>query len=147
MIKVTEMIWRGPRPASIDDLIAHGFTQVINLQSGAEDRFKDTAYEYQLGLKRTDRFFRTNISLIDIRCSNIFPPSKDQVGRLLSSLGARVSYIHCHSGVDRTGFMVAVYRMVAQGWSFEKAHAEWVAQGRHWWFWWWKFELKKWAKE
>jgi protein tyrosine/serine phosphatase len=33
-------------------------------------------------------------------------------------------FIHCKHGVDRTGFMCAIYRIVAQGWDKEKALAE-----------------------
>jgi protein tyrosine phosphatase (PTP) superfamily phosphohydrolase (DUF442 family) len=33
-------------------------------------------------------------------------------------------FVHCREGVDRTGMMVAVYRMVVQGWSKERALAE-----------------------
>ena len=33
-------------------------------------------------------------------------------------------YVHCFSGRDRTGMMVALYRMRTEGWSFEQAFAE-----------------------
>ncbi|MBC7478239.1 MAG: tyrosine-protein phosphatase, partial [Pseudorhodobacter sp.] len=37
--------------------------------------------------------------------------------------------VHCHHGADRTGLIVALYRMVAQGWSRDAAAAELVAGG------------------
>jgi hypothetical protein len=33
--------------------------------------------------------------------------------------------IHCTHGMDRTGYMVARARVIAEGWSFEDAEAEW----------------------
>jgi protein-tyrosine phosphatase len=30
-------------------------------------------------------------------------------------------FVHCHRGIDRTGMMCAVYRMVVCGWSKEEA--------------------------
>jgi protein tyrosine phosphatase (PTP) superfamily phosphohydrolase (DUF442 family) len=33
-------------------------------------------------------------------------------------------YVHCHFGSDRTGVMVAIYRLIIQKWSKEKALAE-----------------------
>ena len=37
--------------------------------------------------------------------------------------------VHCQHGADRTGTMVAMYRMVIQGWSREKAVDELVNGG------------------
>lgn len=37
--------------------------------------------------------------------------------------------IHCQHGADRTGLMIAVYRMVEQGWSREAAMAEMLRGG------------------
>ena len=33
-------------------------------------------------------------------------------------------YIHCRQGQDRTGIIVAAYRMKVDGWSFKNAEAE-----------------------
>jgi len=33
-------------------------------------------------------------------------------------------FVHCEHGVDRTGFMCAIYRIVVQGWNKENALAE-----------------------
>jgi protein-tyrosine phosphatase len=40
--------------------------------------------------------------------------------------GAKV-YVHCAGGRHRTGSMIAVYRMVRNGWSVEKAYSEMLA--------------------
>lgn len=140
IIQVHKNLYRGPRPDSFGDLKRFGITRVISLQSGAEDELTESKYEHEhpedFGMKQ-----------VRIRCSNILPPDFKQTMdalRLMSD-GSHINYVHCHSGVDRTGFMVAVYRMMFNHWSFDDAHSEWVKMGRHWWFWWWKFELRTWA--
>src|SRR5262249_62401605 len=39
--------------------------------------------------------------------------------------------IHCQQGADRTGAMVALYRVVVQGWTAEKAVEEMTQGGDH----------------
>ena len=40
-------------------------------------------------------------------------------------------FVHCAHGADRTGFMVAAYRVVEQGWTVEEAVAEMHNFGFH----------------
>jgi protein tyrosine/serine phosphatase len=44
--------------------------------------------------------------------------------RVVSDRGRRPVFVHCSFGGDRTGAMVAVYRMAVQGWTREEALAE-----------------------
>lgn len=41
-------------------------------------------------------------------------------------------YIHCEHGADRTGMLVALYRVIYQGWSPEDAYREWLQNGHTW---------------
>ena len=41
----------------------------------------------------------------------------------------RPVFIHCEHGVDRTGLVIALYRVIYQGWKPEAAKAEWVQLG------------------
>ena len=120
-----------------------GFVRIISLQSGVEDRYTDSMIERQ-----RPKAAKYGIEYITVECRNWWPPTEAQVTRvfeLLTDKAVPKTYIHCHSGVDRTGFMCAVYRMGRQGWSFQKAHAEWKAEGRHWWFFWWTPFLLRWS--
>jgi len=38
-------------------------------------------------------------------------------------------FIHCEHGADRTGLLIALFRVVHQGWSAQEAYREWVANG------------------
>lgn len=136
MFEVTERLYRGPRPKSFKQL--QGFERVIDLQSGTENCLTDSIYEHEdpadYGIKKVNFYW-----------SNFFPPTEAQVKDFLLEVGStgQRTYVHCHSGVDRTGFAIACYRMQKMNWKFARAHDEFVGMGRHWWISWWKIELKK----
>jgi protein tyrosine phosphatase (PTP) superfamily phosphohydrolase (DUF442 family) len=61
-------------------------------------------------------------------------PTPEQVARFLAIVrdpALRPVYIHCEHGVDRTGTMMAVYRMEDEGWSNAEAYAEMESFGAH----------------
>ncbi len=39
-------------------------------------------------------------------------------------------YLHCQRGIDRTGLIVALYRVREQGWTPKAAYDEWTSVGR-----------------
>lgn len=142
MIRVNGNIYRGPRPKSYDFLKRAGIKRVISLETGWYESTHNDSYEF-------DKPEDWGITKLRIPCSDIFPPDEAQVYLFLSEIVIasalkEPTLVHCLTGVDRTGFMIAVYRMRILGWPFNVAHAEFVSKGRHWWFWWWKYALKKW---
>jgi tyrosine-protein phosphatase SIW14 len=61
-------------------------------------------------------------------------PEPQQIERFLALVAdpaARPLYVHCLHGVDRTGVMMAVYRMEVEGWSNADAVAEMEHFGPH----------------
>lgn len=40
-------------------------------------------------------------------------------------------YVHCHGGTHRAGTLSFAYRVIKQGWSYEKAEKEFIALGGH----------------
>lgn len=142
---VTENLWRGARPKDLRALIAQGFKRVVDFQSGAEDCLTDSLYEAQTRAKRIDPTLYPEIEVIYIPCSDVCPPTNKAVQQFLKLMADPIkTYVHCHSGVDRTGFMVAVFRMVVQKWDFARAKDEWSQMGRHVWYFWWSPFLRKW---
>ena len=41
-------------------------------------------------------------------------------------------YVHCEHGKDRTGLLVALYRVKYEGWDIESAYTEWTQRGHGW---------------
>jgi protein tyrosine/serine phosphatase len=114
---------RGSRPsaAGVAWLKRHGIKTVINLR-----RFH---YETE----------RAQVEAAGMRFEHIpleasDPPSEAQINRfmaLATDEALRPIYVHCAQGVDRTGTMVAVYRMERQGLSNGEALTEMMGYGAH----------------
>lgn len=140
MIQVTEHIWRGPRPKDIRALVELGFKRIINLQSGTEEALTDSKYEVQSAV--SDLY---GIDHIRIPMSGFTPPSDAAVSLATQLLTDPVkTYVHCHHGVDRTGFVIEAYLMTYEGKTYDQARADWKKHGRHWWFSWWERALSRW---
>lgn len=48
---------------------------------------------------------------------------------LASATQDRPAFLHCEHGADRTGLVIALYRVLYQSWSPQDAHREWVSNG------------------
>lgn len=141
MLQVHKEIFRGPRPKDLHELRMYGVDTIISLQSGWYQLLNEDKYERQFPSDYGIRHY-------DLGSSDIWPPESWVVNKCLDLMTQeRHIYIHCKSGVDRTGFICAVYRMQVQNWTFNEAFQEWIAEGRHPWFFWWKRELKKYSHQ
>lgn len=143
MIPVATNLYRGPRPKDLRHLRSLGIDSIINLESGLWELFTDDVYERQSPPDFDIRAYH-------LKCSDIWPPSMWAVRRAIEIIkreteAGRKVYVHCKSGVDRTGFVIAVYRMMVEGKTFEEAHSEWILRGRHIWYFWWKWNLARYA--
>ena len=57
------------------------------------------------------------------------------------------AFVHCDHGDDRTGIVIAAYRIKAQGWSVDRAYKEMIEGGFHSrLYFWWKNRLEEFAK-
>lgn len=131
-------LWRSNRPVDLHAVQKLGFKTIIDLQSGTHELFTNELIEQQFPNDY-------GISYYDLKCSDFTPPKPWQVLKFLEVVSrGEKTMVHCMSGVDRTGFMCAVYRMKVLKWSYNKALEEWKAQGRHFWYFYWERELKKW---
>lgn len=80
------------------------------------------------GNRKSERKFVNSLGMSYIpmgwECS--FPKDKtfaDFLTLILDNPGTKI-FVHCRVGDDRTGMMIAAYRMAEQGWSAEKAEKE-----------------------
>lgn len=131
--KVTDQIYRGPHPEMMIDLQRLGIRSILSLQTGAQDMFRGRTYV------EDEEAEKVGISVSHLRLDNLRPPTKDQVTRCLRVMTyppALPIYVHCKHGVDRTGFIIAAYRVLVQGWDVEDALEEMYELGHHRWFYW-----------
>ena len=113
--KVSENLYRGRQPDEngFKALENMGIKTVINLRTSDSD--KEYIENTNLGYER--------ISF------NPFMPDKDEVIAFLkiaTDPEKTPVFVHCHHGSDRTGVMVAAYRIIICGWSKERAIKEMV---------------------
>jgi tyrosine-protein phosphatase SIW14 len=120
--EVSTTLYRGAQPTSegFDNLAKMGVNIVVDLRGSREGERKAVT-------KRGMRYVA-----IPWRC---FHPQDEFFARFLRLLrenpGKKV-FVHCRLGDDRTGMMVAAYRMTRQGWTPEDARKEMEAYGVGW---------------
>jgi protein tyrosine phosphatase (PTP) superfamily phosphohydrolase (DUF442 family) len=120
------VLWRGARPDKDDTawLIQQGVRTIVNLELILDDKraFGDAtvqgAHRYEVG------YFRVH----DWEPLRILAPSivDDHVAHFLAIVHRQPKpvYVHCRYGENRTGVMVAAYRVLAEGVSNEEAVQE-----------------------
>lgn len=116
--KVSDELSRGAQPdrEGFIHLRETGFKTVLNLRGLHTDRWliRDLGFSYQ----------RIRMWTWD--------PEKEDISRFLrimayaKCMGTLPVFIHCLHGSDRTGCMVAAYRVRVQGWSKDEAIKEMV---------------------
>lgn len=70
---------------------------------------------------------RHGLKLFSFDLSASRPPTQEDVERFLRILQDPDNYplaVHCRNGVDRTGYMIASYRVGVQGWDVNRAARE-----------------------
>jgi protein tyrosine/serine phosphatase len=117
--KINDYLYRGAQPQEqgLPELKHLGITTIIDLRS--ED------------LERVERERKQAESLgmhfVHIPIGGFAPPTNEQVIQFLSILRQNPRekvFVHCLFGDDRTGVMVATYRMAFEKWPYEQAMKE-----------------------
>src|SRR5215216_3062789 len=116
--QVSEKLYRGgqPRDGGVSKLRELGINTVINLRGASKETRAEETEVRALGLN----YF--NVSL-----PNWGRPQEARVRRILEIIAAPENgrvFVHCRTGVDRTGMIVALYRMTHEGWHSQDALAE-----------------------
>jgi tyrosine-protein phosphatase SIW14 len=121
--EVAPGLYRGGQPSAegVTWLKSIGIKTVLNLRHYHGDTEKQQVESVGL------RYERIPLTSRDA-------PSAAEVARFLALVRdpkLRPLYVHCEHGVDRTGAMMAVYRMEEEGWSNDDAFAEMESFGAH----------------
>ncbi|MBN1769929.1 MAG: tyrosine-protein phosphatase [Deltaproteobacteria bacterium] len=116
--RVDDGLYRGAQPGAegMRSLERLGVRTVVNLRAAHSDR---------------DELRGTSLDYEHISFKPWHPEDEDVEAFLgiATDPARRPVFVHCQHGADRTGMMVAIYRMVVQGWSVEDAVAELTGGG------------------
>ena len=122
--QVNESIYRGGQPSNQawPGLAKLGVKTVIDLRrvkehdTGAEARAVEAA----------------GMRYVNIPMNGIVAPTSEQVVKVLGLLDSGPVFVHCRRGADRTGTVIACYRMRHDGWNNETAFKEAKSLGMSW---------------
>jgi len=116
--KVNDQIYRGGEPSSVgvQELGAMGIKTIIDLREASEG----TSFERQ-------EVEKLHIKYVNLPLRPFSAPTSEQMQRALSFLlhnDSQPVFIHCWRGKDRTGTVIACYRIQHDGWDNQRAFAE-----------------------
>jgi len=122
--QVAEGFYRGgqPKREGFEFLKRQGIRTVINLRSENDEE----SVVKSLGFKYVHIPMRSREHVPDEKIQEFFRVLRDPLNYPV--------FVHCQRGADRTGFMVALYRIAFQGWDAEKANEEARTIGMRWWY-------------
>lgn len=123
--QVTPDIFRGARPYAegIQELVQRGVKTDLDLENDPRAIGAEQAEAEQAGIKFVSREMSASETPSDAEVSDILSILEDPANYPV--------YVHCKLGEDRTGLIVALYRVLDQKWQPADAYAEWVQDGFH----------------
>jgi tyrosine-protein phosphatase SIW14 len=123
--KISETLLRGAQPSAkgLAELKKLGVTTIVDLRGNRGPVARERAQAESLGMR-----------FIDIPVSGWSAPANAQVAEFLKLFQqdpTQKIFGHCYFGSDRTGVMVAAYRMAQQNWTADQAVEEMYSFGFH----------------
>ncbi|HTS31983.1 MAG TPA: tyrosine-protein phosphatase [Bryobacteraceae bacterium] len=121
--RVDDHVYRGRQPAN-DEFAAlrkMGIRTVLDLRGGSIHAPRERALVEAVGMQ-----------YVSIGLSGVFAPTQQQMARILALLEdpARAPvFVHCRRGADRSGLVIACYRIAHDHWTNAQALAEANEQG------------------
>jgi tyrosine-protein phosphatase SIW14 len=121
--EVEPWLYRGgrPEPDGIKALAARGIRTIVSLERGwFEKESSETKEERRLAEKGGLRF-------IHVPLHPFFKPGSEDLRRVLSIVldpACHPVLVHCRKGSDRTGIIIAGFRIRHQGWTVDQAYEE-----------------------
>ncbi|MEP7077172.1 MAG: dual specificity protein phosphatase family protein [Acidobacteriota bacterium] len=133
---VSPVLYRGGQPTEtgIIQLAGRGIKTVVNLRGDDANARKEKLWVQKAGMRYV------GIPMADWGKPKI--GDLDEVLRLIAQSEGQPIFVHCRRGADRTGTVIAAYRITRDGWTAKKAlkEAEEYRMG------WWQFPKKKFIK-
>ena len=129
---VKAKLYRGAQPTKegVKKLAQMGVKTIIDLR-GADER-----------AKREEKWaINAGIRFINVPLNNWFGPKDEKIAEIEKLIDAPENqpvFVHCKRGADRTGTVIAVYRIANEGWTAQRANEE----AKKFDFGWWQFWMK-----
>lgn len=123
--RVNDHVFRGGQPPAEawPDLAKLGVKLVIDLRR--EDEHSSAAESHAVQA--------AGMNYVNFPMKGVVAPAGDQVGKILALLNSTGTvFIHCKRGADRTGAVVACYRVEHDHWDRKRALAEAKSFGMSW---------------
>ena len=113
--KVSDSLYRGAQPsdAGLRELAKIGINMVVDLRGEGGRSTREAALAQSLGMK-----------YVNIPLDGFKAPTADQVAKvqaIFEDASAGKVFVHCRRGADRTGTMVAIYRIEHDHWQNQQA--------------------------
>ncbi len=116
--RVNDTLYRGGQPEAeqFDKLHQMGIRTVVCMRTFNTDRSRVDA---------------SQMDLVHISFKGSHVEEEDVIAflKVATDPAAQPVFVHCKLGADRTGLLIAVYRMVVEGWSRQRAIDEMYAMG------------------
>lgn len=125
--QVNSKLYRGaqPKTGDLQELAKLGIRTVVNLRGKGEGVLKEEEEARNNGL----RYFH-------VPFERAGRPDQADIERVLAIINTpeyQPVFVHCKQGADRTGTVIAVYRIAHDGWTSKEAKAEANRYGMHLW--------------
>jgi len=130
--RVNTNFYRGGQPTEtgIKELAKIGVKTIIYLRDADGKAKIEEKWAQAAGIK-----------FVNVPMNNLSRPTNAQVNEVLSMINSPENqpvFVHCQRGADRTGTVVAVYRISHDGWTAKQAKQEAKENGFGWWQFWMK---------
>jgi tyrosine-protein phosphatase SIW14 len=125
--QVNERLYRGgqPTPGSLKRLAEIGVKTVINIRMSDEQIETEEAEARAAGLQ-----------YFSFPLKQFSRPKEEQMARIMAVINDPANqpvFVHCRRGSDRTGTVIASYRIMNDGWTAKQAQKEADKLGMRWW--------------
>jgi tyrosine-protein phosphatase SIW14 len=124
--KVDEHVYRGAQPTDhgFKELAKLGIQTVVDLQEGGSRATAEEKIVKAAGMR-----------YVSVPMKGMATPSNESVVKVLSLLEDTTTgpvFVHCHRGADRTGGVIACYRIEHDHWQNDRALTEARSMGMSW---------------